>query len=302
MLVGMTVATGIASIVARLGMLHWIGDIFALFIDSYFWMSLAGLIGFVLLRNWRWVGVAGLILALNTSALIGYVPLNQRVDASGQRDVRLFVYNMYYDNDDLDAVLDEIARHDPDIVFLMEYSYDIQREIEARFADYPYRVIEPSRITMGLALFSRIPLGEAQVHRFAETRIPIYQIEMEIADQMVTFVGGHPWPPIGRWGQLHRAQMADITTVAAQSSAPLIVAGDFNASQWSYAVQNLAQSARVEDAQRGFGFQKTWSISPFFGLPLDHVLVSDEWIVLDYFQGEAGGSDHVPLIVDLRLE
>ncbi|MEM8533577.1 MAG: endonuclease/exonuclease/phosphatase family protein, partial [Chloroflexota bacterium] len=301
-LVGMTVVAGLASIAARLGVLHWIGDIFALFIDTYFWLSLAGLIGFVLLRNWRWSTIAGLIFALNASSLIGYLPVNQRVDASSQRDVRLFVYNMYYANDDLDGVLEEIARHDPDVVFLMEYSYAIQREIESRFADYPYRVIEPSQITMGLALFSRIPLGEAQVHRFVETRIPIYQVEMEIADQTVTFVGGHPWPPIGRWGQLHRAQMADITDIAAQSTAPLIVAGDFNASQWSYAVQDLAQAARVADAQRGFGFQKTWFLSPVFGLPLDHVLVSGEWTVLDYSQGEAGGSDHVPLIVDLRLE
>ncbi|NOK59532.1 MAG: hypothetical protein GFH27_549285n56 [Chloroflexi bacterium AL-W] len=298
----MTIVTGIASVTARLGMLHWLGDIFALLIDTYFWLSLAGLIGFVLLRKWRWTSVAGLIFAFNASSLIGYLPINQRADASSQRDVRLFVYNMYYDNNALNAVLDEIEAHDPDVVFLMEYSYAIQQEIESRFTDYPYRVIEPSRITMGLALFSRIPLGETHVHRFAETRIPIYQIEMEIAEQPVTLVGGHPWPPIGRWGQLHRDQMADITAIAAQSSGPLIVAGDFNASQWSYAVQNLAQMSRVEDARYGFGFQKTWSLNPLFGLPLDHVLVSEEWTVTDYFQGDAGGSDHVPLIVDLRLE
>jgi endonuclease/exonuclease/phosphatase (EEP) superfamily protein YafD len=219
----------------------------------------------------------------------------------GDRDLRLLVYNIYHLNPDPQGIVAEVERYDPDVIFLMEYSSAIQAQIEPQLADYPHRLIRPSRWTMGLALFSRVPLADAQIYRFEGTRIPIFQVEMQVADQPVIFVGGHPWPPLGRWGPLHRAQVAEIQRVAAQAAPPLIVAGDFNASPWSHAMQNLARLAGVADARRGFGLSKTWRPLPGVGLPLDHVLVSPEWTVLTYAYGNPGGSDHVPLVLDLRL-
>jgi endonuclease/exonuclease/phosphatase (EEP) superfamily protein YafD len=142
----------------------------------------------------------------------------------------------------------EIRRHDADVIFLKECSDAIQLEIEDAFADYPYRLIEPSRMTMGLALFSPVPITSSSVHRF-ETRIPVFDVTFD--------VGGHPWPALPQWGQLHRKQMADIARVAAEAEQPLIVAGDFSAAPWSYAVSRSADRADVQDARIGFPLEGT---------------------------------------------
>lgn len=114
-------------------------------------------------------------------------------------------------------------------------------------------------------------------------------------------MGGHPWPPQLAWGALHRSQMAFITQVAVAATPPLIVAGDFNAVPWSHTMHELAAQAEVRLVRRGLGLTRTFRPMPGFGLPIDHVLVSDAWQVLGLEYGPPGGSDHTPLIVDLRL-
>lgn len=303
-LLGLTILLIVASLGARLGALHWLGDVLALPIDYYVWISISTGVGWLLLQEWKWSAIAGLLIILNGSLLLPYAPFNSSATAQTPPDpsLRILVYNLYYQNQNLSAVWPEVEAYQPDLVFLMEYSYDIQAQIESQFDAYPYRLIEPSRFTMGLALFSKLPLDSAQVQRFEATRIPIYAVQLTVDGQQISLVGGHPWPPQPQWGQLHRNQMADITAIAAQAPSPLIVAGDFNASQWSYVVRHLARQTHTHDAGRGFGLRKTWYPIPGFGLPIDHLLVSSEWTVLNYQHGNAGGSDHVPIIVDLALE
>ena len=284
---------------ARLGNLHWSADILALFPDFYFLLALL----LVLYGLWKKTALAlvfaALSLLLNGFLLLDYWP-GKKVSAE-PADVRLYVHNLYYQNDDVDRALAEIARHDPDINFLMEYSETIQAQIESAFAAYPYRLVEPSRFTMGLALFSRIPIEAAAVKRSSETRIPVFELRFRFEEQGFSFVGGHPWPPIGRWGQFHREQTAAITAVAAEAAHPLIVAGDFNASPWSFALRDLMRQAAVEDAKKGFGLRKSWQIHPLLKLPLDHVMVSNDIEVLNVQHGNRGGSDHDPLIIDLAF-
>ena len=95
-------------------------------------------------------------------------------------------------------------------------------------------------------------------------------------------------------------QMADITADAGVVS-PALVAGDFNAAPWSHTVRDLAERAELRLVRRGLDLTKTFYPFPGFGLPLDHVLVSEAWRVLALEYGPPGGSDHAPLIVDLRL-
>lgn len=294
------VIVGAASGGAWLGGIHWLGDILALAVDYYI---VAALLLLILARGrvWRWTAIAAVIVVLGGAQLIGHPRVAPLGPPAVERSLRLLVYNIYYLNEDLDAVVAVVRQYNPDVVFLMEYSDAVQERIEPAFADYPYRLIRPSRLTMGLALFSRIPIEAAEVHRNEQTRIPIYEARLRAGDRPFSFVGGHPWPPQLRWGALHRSQMQAITEVAAGAAPPLLVAGDFNAAPWSYTMRRLAEQGQVLPIRRSFDLTKTWRPLPGFGLPLDYVLVSDEWQVLAQEYGPLGGSDHVPMIVDLRL-
>lgn len=297
----LALATSAAALGSFTGTFHWLGDMLAIVADYYVVLLGLFIAAFIGLRRWSWaLGVSGVLVVL-LAGLSAVPTLSQQPPPPGAPAVRLLVYNLYHLNPDLDAVVAEVQRADADIVFLMEYSYAVQAQIEAAFADYPYQLIEPSRFTMGLALFSRIPFDATTVHRREATRIPIYEVQMQLDGRPFTFVGGHPWPPQPRWGQLHRDQMADITAVAAQTSGPLIVAGDFNAAPWSFVMRDLANQADVRHARPPFDWTKTWRPLPFFGLPVDHILLSEDWHVTEYRYSTPGGSDHTPLIIDLVL-
>lgn len=293
--------TAIATLGAQAGAWHWVGDTLALVTDYLFWAALLLLLLCLRCRAWQLALGAGLLLLLSGTQLLSYPRVVPITAPAGEQQLRLLVYNLHYRNDDLAAVAELVQAHDPDVVFLMEYSDAIQQQIEASFAAYPYRLIRTSRFTMGLALFSRLPIESAQIHRAEATRIPVFEAQLQLGEERFSFVGGHPWPPQPRWGDLHRRQMQAITSVAASSSRPLIVAGDFNAAPWSYSLRHLAEQADVRLVRRQLDVSKTWQPVPGFGLPLDHVLVSDEWQVPDQQYGAPGGSDHLPLIVDVRL-
>ncbi|MCA9835388.1 MAG: endonuclease/exonuclease/phosphatase family protein [Trueperaceae bacterium] len=300
-LLGLSASLLLISLIARLGNIHWSADLLALFPDVYFYLALLLLIiGFVQ-KNKLALLFCLMCLILNGSLLYSYLPF-QKLEPTAEPELRFYMHNLYYLNSDLETALSEINKYDPDIVFLMEYSEAIQAQIESAFTAYPYRLIEPSRYTMGLALFSRIPLATERVRRFPETRIPIFDISFQLGGETFSFVGAHPWPPLLGWGQLHRDQIASIARVASEAPHPLLVAGDFNASQWSYALRHLMQEARVQDAAKGFGLRKSWRYNLLFKLPLDHVMVSEGLTVLKVQHGQHGGSDHAPLIIDISLK
>lgn len=300
-LTGCLGSIGIAAAGAWLGAWHWIGDILALPVAYYLLAALVLMGVFLHQRAWRQVAVAGSLLLLTSYQLTSYPHVQPVSQPTVQPNLRVLVYNIYYQNTDLAAVVDVVTQYDPDVVFLMEYSEAVQQQIEASFAGYPYRLVQPSRMTMGLALFSRVPIADVTVHRTEATRIPVYQAQLQLAGQSISFVGGHPWPPQLRWGALHRRQMQEIIRVAELASPPLIVAGDFNAVPWSATMRRLAAHAEVRPIRQAFDLTSTWRPIPGFGLALDHVLVSAEWQVLAQQYGPPGGSDHVPLIVDLYL-
>lgn len=302
LLVASVLALGAAAAGAWLGRLHWLGDILALVADYVLLAALLLLLAFVWGRAWRWAGLAIVVVGLSGAQLASHPGVAPAASPDPGPALRLMVYNIYHLNTDLDAVVATVRHYNPDIVFLMEYSDAVQRQIEPAFADYPHRLIRTSRLTMGLALFSRLPIEAAEVHRGEATRIPVFEARLRTTDGAFTFVGGHPWPPQPQWGGLHRSQMEAITLVAAAAGSPLVVAGDFNAAPWSHTMRKLAERGEARLVRHQLDLTKTFSPFPGFGLPLDHVLVSDSWQVLALEYGPPGGSDHAPVVVDLRLD
>jgi endonuclease/exonuclease/phosphatase (EEP) superfamily protein YafD len=290
-------------IFSRLGNIHWAFDWFALVQERYFFLGLILTILLAYKRDWRWMSVALIVTIFSAILIMPYYIKTQSLTQPAQ--ARVLVYNLYYLNPDLPSAVTEIKKHNADVVFLMEYSEDIQSKIENQFEEYPYRLIRPSRMTMGLAIFSKIPLDYAEIHRNEETRIPVFDVQFQIAGQPVNFVAGHAWPPMPQWGALSQAQSREIIRVAeerAQTGLPLIVAGDFNATQWSAIFAEIENNAQVKDARLGFGLSLTHKGGWLYGLSLDHVLVSEHFEIINFFTSDMAGSDHTPIIIDLILK
>ena len=92
-----------------------------------------------------------------------------------------------------------------------------------------------------------------------------------------------------------------------RNGAPVLVAGDFNTATWSPFFRDFVTSAGLVDAGGGslaWPTRQPLLLAPylsFLGSPVDHVLVSPGVAVLRYGVGPDIGSDHLPIIAEVRL-
>jgi endonuclease/exonuclease/phosphatase (EEP) superfamily protein YafD len=94
--------------------------------------------------------------------------------------------------------------------------------------------------------------------------------------------------------------------MAAWANGNAIVAGDFNATPWSWAVRRFDGIRGFERWTRALATwpapgaveEKTLS-SPMAFLPIDHVFATFDWRLVRARRGPAVGSDHYPVVIEL---
>jgi len=85
---------------------------------------------------------------------------------------------------------------------------------------------------------------------------------------------------------------------------PLVVVGDCNATQYSAVYQRLtADRLRSAHEDRGRGYATSWPNGQLWLPPIriDQAFISREVECLDIKEGEGRGSDHKPLILDIKI-
>ena len=116
-------------------------------------------------------------------------------------------------------------------------------------------------------------------------------------------VAVHTLPPTrSDNARLRNRQLADAGRIAQTQTAPVIVVGDLNATEWSPPFGDLLRSANLRDARTGFGLQPTWPTFARLSLlqiPIDHCLISEGLHVKKFTRGPHVGSDHLPIVVDV---
>jgi endonuclease/exonuclease/phosphatase family metal-dependent hydrolase len=87
-----------------------------------------------------------------------------------------------------------------------------------------------------------------------------------------------------------------------QEKREVVVMGDFNTTPWSGRYKQFLQDSDLRNSLRGFGLQPTWHAalpSPLM-IAIDHCLHSPSIRTLNRATGANIGSDHLPLLVELR--
>lgn len=148
----------------------------------------------------------------------------------------------------------------------------------------------------GIGLLSRLPFADVAIdwNSHSSLKIPTLEIIAKWNKQLIKMIVFHPMPPIAPEYHLARnKKLKEIDYESYQYSLPTIIAGDFNATPWSSA---LTQT----NFKRASGLQST---SPFryVGIPVDQVLLSERWQVVESQVGTDIGSDHLPIISTVSL-
>jgi endonuclease/exonuclease/phosphatase (EEP) superfamily protein YafD len=249
----------------------------------------------------RWLA-ALLPAALLNALLIGPYLLPQTQALGAGPALRLMTVNLAARNRSFDGLLNMVARENPDVILLLEYTPWAQAALQPLHATYRYSTESVQADPFGIALFSREPL--AQVRSFALGETMAVDARFDGPGGPVRLLGVHLLPPTtAAWFHERNAQLDRLAAIARGRQEPIVVLGDFNLSPYSPFFGDWLDAAHLEDTLAGRGLDFSWpSFFPPLGVPIDHCIVSPEFAVLARRRLEDFGSDHLPLLIELSQD
>ncbi len=244
--------------------------------------------------------------------------------------IRIMSHNLFGLNYDMDRMARVIEREAPDIIALQEYFSEQQGPLHPRIVqDYPYFNLCAGRKHSYIALYSRTPfsvLEESQCAADAsQNDNPAARIVAAMTDEAgtpFTLIITHlNWPV--QINPLFRDEMSLADRLAAMTArkqgewrelgalinsleGPVVLAGDFNSTSWSYAMRRFTAEAGLTRYSRGLLtypkllYIRGWRETPAF-LPIDHIMGNDAIVLHEIRAGAKTGSDHLPLFAEISI-
>jgi endonuclease/exonuclease/phosphatase (EEP) superfamily protein YafD len=289
-----------------LGKHFWLFDLFSHFRLQY--IALLTLAGFVLFMMGRWKhgGVSILtVMALAVPLWFKYYWQPSIAQVIFQaKPVSLLSFNVRTSNKNKQAVVGYIKDSKPDFAFVMETDAQWVEALKTLENRYPYRVYQPEPNNFGLSFLSKYKIADYRIERF-EVGVATIIAYVEIEGTLLRVIGTHSVPPIGKINSRQRDHQLSqvVELINSKPNIPTVIAGDFNASNWSHAFKSLKHQAKLtESSAGGFGIQTTRkSSSILFAIPIDHVLGNHQIRFFGKKVSAALGSDHNPLRVEFRV-
>ena len=264
-------------------------------------LALASLLGLVVQK--RRLLAAGLALLLGLAAIPAtsfLAPLLQRLGspvAQDNRVIRVMSFNTWLENPNWRAVMTEIERNDPDIVTLVEYGPEKGELQQALAGKYPYQADCMARRYCHMLLLSKFPFvsSDSRTHWRGPPQL-LAHFGPEMGDLL--FVATHTLRP-----PYFNAQLKQVETLGdqlAKAGGTRIVMGDFNATPFSRMLQIFTERSGLHRIT----WLPTWpaNFGPFPQVAIDHIFLSDDLAAVGAARlGHNAGSDHYPVIADIRL-
>jgi endonuclease/exonuclease/phosphatase (EEP) superfamily protein YafD len=228
--------------------------------------------------------------------------------ASDSPTLRIFFANARADNELPEDFLREIETVNPDVIVLVEFLPWFRGVAQTSPALKPYLYGTPQNQPRGgeIALYSKIPIDNAR-HIWAAQR-PSLAFDIRVGGRPLRVVCLHsprpsPWPRDLPQND-YRTFWDTMLPAVLELPDPAVVVGDFNATPHSR-VYHLLTADRFRSAHddRGRGYATTWPNGQFPVPPIriDQALLSPSVECVQIAEGAGLGSDHKPLILDVRL-
>ncbi|MEV3989809.1 endonuclease/exonuclease/phosphatase family protein [Streptomyces sp. NPDC049837] len=198
-----------------------------------------------------------------------------------------------------------VRRERPDLVFVSECDPACARALAAGLgAHYPYGAQVAAAGAAGSVILGSRPLTPEPA--LPGTTMGMPGATARLGDEDVTVRLAHPMPPLPGHIGLWRHELGLLRDfAAAHRGRPVILAGDFNATQDHAAFRSVLDSGALHDAARLAGAARTGSWPQGRTVPpyaqIDHVLVSADFSVRDARFLDLPRTDHRALLVDLEL-
>lgn len=303
----------------------------ALFFDQFWPLALLNTVAeylftplplFLLLSIWRRHWSALVALGIPTVAFVFFFgglflsPFAQSLVDKDGPFITVMSFNVLHSNRDYEAIARSIRAASPDLVGFQELTPQSARAIaKALETEYPYgtlQSLEPGRSAgllshfpietaewfplppLDIALHTTIDLEGRRVHVFVVHLSPNNFSDCPVAE-FVPLV-------IERYGR-RAAEVSRLQQEIADLAEPVLLMCDCNLTDTSEAYTHLDGFLRDSFREAGWGFGHTLhpTNAPFPLQRIDYVWHSDDWVAIEAYVGQAGGSDHLPAVAKLEL-
>lgn len=280
-----------------------------------------GLIAFVLLLVWdqpwdlwRQIILVALIAALayQLKMVLPYtfiwkkqVKKVRKNQLNPEKQISLIVCNILTTNDKYHLLIEQIQKHQPDLILTLESDQTWQNALSVIEKDYPYRVPVPLDNLYGMHLYSRLELKDTEVKFILSDEIPsIHTTVILPSGQPVQLYCLHPKPPSPTEAKDSTLRDAELLIVGDQIKdldESCIVMGDLNDVAWSRTTRLFQRISGLLDPRVGRHYINTFHADyPLLRWSLDHIFHSTDFALVHMKRLPHIGSDHFPVYVVLQ--
>ena len=280
-----------------------------------------GLIAFVLLLVWdqpwnltREIIFIGLIAALayQLKMVLPYTFLWKKQvkhvrkhQLNPDKQISLIISNVLTSNTQYQLLIEQIQKHQPDLLLTLESDRVWQKALSTIEKDYPYRVPVPLDNLYGMHLYSRLELKDTEVKFILSNEIPsIHTTVILRSGQPVQLYCLHPKPPSPTEAKDSTLRDAELLIVGDQIKdldESCIVMGDLNDVAWSRTTRLFQRMSGLLDPRVGRHFVNTFHADyPLLRWSLDHIFHSTDFALVHMKRLPHVGSDHFPVYVVLQ--
>jgi endonuclease/exonuclease/phosphatase (EEP) superfamily protein YafD len=244
-------------------------------------------------------------VALNAAPIVTWYFPAAAVAIDQPQALRVMVSNVLTKNQRYDDFVRYVQAAQPDVLVVMELDPIWQQQLTRLQSQLPHKLESPSDDNFGIAIYSRYPLQNPMTHDWADGpyAVPSLTANITVNQKAVSLVATHPLPPLkSEYFQYRNQQMIDMANYVKSQTVPTILMGDLNMSMWSPYYQKFVHDTKFKNTRQGFGVKPSWPAnSPLLLIPIDHCLVSPSIAVVRHQVGPDIGSDHYPLLADLKI-
>jgi endonuclease/exonuclease/phosphatase (EEP) superfamily protein YafD len=263
-----------------------------------------------------WLVLLTATLLWQGSHIIQFMPLWPKevpIAKDSDSPFTLMVANLDKDNPDRAPVTDQIRAEQAEVLLLIEYDQAWAQELADLRTEFRYHHEAIKSDGLGIALWSTIPMVEAQTRFTISERRPSIWARLQLqSGASFNLVGLHPTPPgllDATGGQRRDSRVRDAELIltakeiAKRNDESWCVAGDFNDVAWSHTTRLFKRISGVKDPRFGRSFMGTYIAQyPPLRCPIDHVFLSNGFSVAELSRATIGGSDHFAVIARIALE
>lgn len=236
-------------------------------------------------------------------------------------NVRLFnAYEPKVNKAHISEVLEKtISKSDPDVIFVQEY----YRDAAHTFPEYPYRYIhfKNEKVKLGHAIFSKYPLLNKGAFDFPKTynntlfadlvkgtdTLRLYNLHLKslsINPTVNSLQEEDKEKLFGRMTNAFEKQQTQVETILAHketSKYPVLLAGDFNNTAFSYIYRKLQSGMKDAFIENGHGLGTTFRFDSY-PMRIDYIFTSEILGVLEFQTLEETFSDHFPITAVIGIK